>query len=152
MALNVEVECEESEDHENTEAPEIETNPEEQEIEAADSGEADESVHDNCARNRHPPTWMQSGDYIVDNQMNAQLSQIMLVSVNSVGAEPTSVQEALNSQSAQLCQEAMNSEHSLIKNNIFKLVPLPEGHDVIDNKWVFRMKYNSEGSVERYKA
>ena len=47
----------------------------------------------------------------------------------------------------------MNSEYdSLLKNNVFKLVSLPEGREVVDNKWVFKIKCNSDGSVERYKA
>jgi len=39
-----------------------------------------------------------------------------------------------------------------VKNNVFKLVKLPEGRDVVDNKWVFNLKRNSDGSVQRYKA
>ena len=155
MTPIVEVECEDSTNHENIEAPGIDKSSivPEQEVEAADSDEADESVHDSSARNRRPPIWMRSGDYVVGKQTNAQLSQAMSMSANSVGAEPTSVQKALNSQSAQLWQEAMKSEYdSLIKNNVFKLVPLPAGQDIIDNKWVFKIKYNSDGSVERYKA
>jgi len=33
----------------------------------------------------------------------------------------------------------MKAEYdSLIRNNAFKLVALPEGRDVVDNKWVFK--------------
>jgi len=46
----------------------------------------------------------------------------------------------------------MGRADSLIKNNVFKLVALPEGRDVVDNKWVFKIKCNSDGSVQRYKA
>lgn len=53
-------------------------------------------------------------------------------------------------------QEAMQAEYEslvkTVKNNVFKLVKLPEGRDVVDNKWVFNLKRNSDGSVQRYKA
>ena len=41
---------------------------------------------------------------------------------------------------------------ALIRNNTWTLVPFTEGMNVVDNKWVFRLKYNVDGSVQRYKA
>jgi len=156
MAPSVEVECDinaqaPSADHGSAEA--FETDPdhtkcEEHETKETDSDQADESAHDRPMRIRHPPVWMQSGDFAIENQ-----AQVMSVNVNSVGVEPKMVQEALNSPSAELWQEAMKAEYdSLIKNNVFKLVALPEGRYVVDNKWVFKIKCNSDGSVQRYKA
>ena len=47
----------------------------------------------------------------------------------------------------------MEAEYdSLMKNGVFKLVKLPNGRDVLDNKWVFKIKHNSDGSIQRYKA
>lgn len=41
---------------------------------------------------------------------------------------------------------------SLAKNNTWTLVEQPTGRKLIDNKWVFKVKRNSDGEVERYKA
>ena len=49
--------------------------------------------------------------------------------------------------------QAMQAEYvALIKNNTWTLVPLPEGRNPIGCKWVFRIKYNSDGSINKYKA
>ena len=37
-------------------------------------------------------------------------------------------------------------------NETWDLVPLLEGKNVIDYKWVYKVKYNSDGTVSRYKA
>ena len=99
---------------------------------------------------RQAPAWMRSGEFLVGEELD---EQAMSVSAESVGVEPKTVREALNSPSAGKWQEAMQAEYeSLVKNNVFKLVKLPEGRDVVDNKWVFKLKRNSDGSVQRYKA
>ncbi|CAN0870173.1 Retrovirus-related Pol polyprotein from transposon TNT 1-94 [Linum grandiflorum] len=41
---------------------------------------------------------------------------------------------------------------ALEKNGTWKIVSLPSGKRVVDCKWLFTTKYNSDGSVERYKA
>ena len=41
---------------------------------------------------------------------------------------------------------------SLIQNNTWNLYDLPVDGKVIPTKWVFRIKKNSDGSIEKYKA
>ena len=41
---------------------------------------------------------------------------------------------------------------ALETNKTWSLVSLPSGHRPIGCKWVFKIKYNSNGTVERYKA
>ena len=41
---------------------------------------------------------------------------------------------------------------TLLKNHTWTLIPYSEGMNVVDNKWVFKVKHNSDGSVQRYKA
>jgi Reverse transcriptase (RNA-dependent DNA polymerase) len=41
---------------------------------------------------------------------------------------------------------------ALDKNKTWELVSLPSGKKAVECKWVFTMKHNPEGKVERYKA
>lgn len=39
-----------------------------------------------------------------------------------------------------------------INNNTWTLVPWTKEMNAVGNKWVFRVKYNANGTVQRYKA
>ena len=41
---------------------------------------------------------------------------------------------------------------ALVSNNTWTLTLLPSNKKVIGCKWVYRVKYKAEGSMERYKA
>jgi hypothetical protein len=48
---------------------------------------------------------------------------------------------------------AMEEEFvALITNNTWDLVLCPVGSNVITGKWIFKRKFNSDGSLDRYKA
>lgn len=50
-------------------------------------------------------------------------------------------------------KDAMQEEISALeKNGTWDLVMLPQGKQVVGCKWVFKVKYLADGSVERYKA
>lgn len=68
--------------------------------------------------------------------------------------EPLSVKEALSSPEAALWQAAIDKElDALEQNKTWCLVDtIPAGRQPIGCKWVFRRKYNADGSIERYKA
>ena len=64
--------------------------------------------------------------------------------------EPKSVSDALKSQE---WTDAMQAEiDSLRDHNVWELVELPEGRKPVGSKWVFKLKTNADGSVERCKA
>ena len=68
----------------------------------------------------------------------------------SISQEPDSVAAALLDSN---WKQAMADEYSvLIRNNTWTPVPFTKGMNVVDNKWVFLLKYNVDGSVQRYKA
>ena len=64
--------------------------------------------------------------------------------------EPKSTKVALTNPS---WQTTMHVEYdSLIKNGTWTLVDLPSSRTVIGCKWVFRVKENPYGSINKYKA
>lgn len=68
-------------------------------------------------------------------------------------AEPTTVHEALSGLYAEQWHKAMQQEiNSLHKHDFWTLTELPEGRKVIGSKWVFKVKHNADGSVEKHKA
>lgn len=70
-----------------------------------------------------------------------------------VTGEPTTVSEALHSDDAENWKTAMQDEYnSLMENNTWRLVSLPEGKKAIRNKWVFKEKQDQFGNVTRHKA
>jgi histone deacetylase 1/2 len=70
--------------------------------------------------------------------------------VASLEGEPTSVDEAL---SDRRWVATMDSElQALLKNKTWHLVPPPKGENIIDCKWVYKIKKKAEGTVDRYKA
>ena len=64
--------------------------------------------------------------------------------------EPTSYQEALDSEK---WREAMATEmKSLEKHKVWRLTELPPGKKVVGCRWVYKVKTDETGKVERYKA
>ena len=67
--------------------------------------------------------------------------------------EPSNIFEAWRGDHSTYWKEATNSEYdSLLSNHTWDLVPLPEGKNVVGSRWVFKVKRNADGSVERFKA
>lgn len=67
--------------------------------------------------------------------------------------EPQSYEDAVGSKEKDLWEEAMNEEYNaLMKMNVWDLVELPKGRRAIGCKWVYKIKRNADGSIERYKA
>lgn len=63
---------------------------------------------------------------------------------------PKTLSEALKSEE---WKQAMRVEmEALEKNDTWDLVELPTGKSLVGCKWVFTVKYNADGSLERYKA
>ena len=67
--------------------------------------------------------------------------------------EPTTIEEALSGDHSQQWKMAADAEYkSLMENKTWELVKLPEGRRTIGCKWVFRVKYDSNGQVESFKG
>jgi hypothetical protein len=40
---------------------------------------------------------------------------------------------------------------SIIKNDVWEIVPRPKSKDVVSSKWLFKIKHVVDGSIEKYK-
>ena len=66
---------------------------------------------------------------------------------------PVTVEAAMNSAQSQEWWRAMQEEyHSLLQNDTWEPAELPKNHKTIGCKWVFAVKRDVDGNIERYKA
>ena len=67
--------------------------------------------------------------------------------------EPTTIQDAMSTKHSKEWREAAEAEYaSLIENKTWELVKLPERKKAIGCKWIFRVKYDGDGKVNRFKG
>jgi hypothetical protein len=67
--------------------------------------------------------------------------------------EPQTYQEAISGEESELWQKSMDEEmRSLLENGTWELVERPEGVKPIPMKWVYKVKQDAQGNVERYKS
>ncbi|CAH9072186.1 unnamed protein product [Cuscuta epithymum] len=71
----------------------------------------------------------------------------------SIGEDPVSFKEAMDSINSYKWIDAMNEElKSMYDNKVWELVMLPDGSKRVGCKWVFKTKRDSNGNIERYKV
>ena len=100
-------------------------------------------------RHRRPPVRYGLDDY-ADHTASDHVHH---VAYNCHVIEPKTIEEAMSSDYAKQWKEAADSEYaSLIENNTWNLVKLPKDRKPIGCKWVFKVKYNHEGKIERFKG
>jgi hypothetical protein len=56
------------------------------------------------------------------------------------------------SQSDRWRDAALLEYNTLVENGTWEIVDLPEGQKAIGSGWVFKVKHNQDGSIERFKA
>ena len=82
--------------------------------------------------------------------------RIDIVYLAAIGAciyEPQSYAEAIASPENANWIETMNQEsQSLHENKIWTLVPLPTDRKQIQCKWVYKVKFQADGTIEKHKA
>lgn len=77
-------------------------------------------------------------------------SHKLFVNTISSTIEPTTYEQAI--QCLKWCEVIEDELTALANQKTWSLVSLPSGHRSIGTKWVFQIKYESDGTVERYKA
>ncbi|CAI7886883.1 unnamed protein product [Closterium sp. NIES-54] len=66
---------------------------------------------------------------------------------------PATLKKAVESSDAEEWKKEMESELKRIEENgTWELVELPEGHKAITSKWLFKIKSDADGKIERYKS
>jgi hypothetical protein len=64
--------------------------------------------------------------------------------------EPTYFEEAIQRKE---WADAMTEEYqSIMKNEVWEIVPKPKNKDVVSSRWLFKIKHAADGSIEKYKA
>jgi hypothetical protein len=65
-------------------------------------------------------------------------------------SEPSTFEEVVGKQ---VWRDAMMEEYSsIMKNDVWKIVPIPEGKSLVTSRWLYKLKYLADGSIEKYKA
>jgi hypothetical protein len=75
----------------------------------------------------------------------------LIAQLNTViDSEPSTFVDAFKHQ---VLKDAMNEEYnSILKNDVWIVVPRPHGKSVVTSKWLYKIKHAADGSIEKYKA
>ena len=95
----------------------------------------------------------QRNQYIyLDNDHDEQV-MISLDKYNDVEQEPTSYNQAVNGPFLDLWKEGIQQElDALHSKNTWSVVPIPVGQNIVGSKWVFKLKHDADGNINRHKA
>jgi transposase InsO family protein len=92
------------------------------------------------SRERRPPIRFPEND----------CSSLCMISCDS---EPETYKEAIQNSNRDKWLKAMETEYNcLMKNGTWKIVDRPEDRTIVKNKWVFKVKKDTDGKVVKYKA
>jgi hypothetical protein len=105
---------------------------------------------------RHPPPQVDDSDddelgfTVIDVDPDLDSEEFAGI---SAGTDPRTYKQAMNSPDVLHWKKAMLEEiNALLQNGTWEIVRLPEGEKAIGSGWVFRIKRNADGSIERYKG
>ncbi|KAL0374374.1 UNVERIFIED_CONTAM: Retrovirus-related Pol polyprotein from transposon RE2 [Sesamum radiatum] len=99
-------------------------------------------------RTSHKPAWL--SDFICNHASDFSPTHIHFAAQLSILQEPRSYVQARGHLE---WEKAMAEELQALENNqTWTLTVLPEGKKAIGSRWVYKLKMNPDGSVNRYKA
>jgi hypothetical protein len=131
-------------------------------LSSADGVEQGESPPQDTTSERRKPKWLQdilrdAQDSVGNPKQAVRESKpperfcSYIAMVSSIReSEPSTFEEA---SSRQVWTDAMMEEYnSIMKNDVWEVVPRPEGKSVVTSKWLYKLKHAADGSIEKYKA
>jgi hypothetical protein len=131
-------------------------------LSSTDGVEQGESLPQDTTSERRKPNWLQDtlreAQGSVGNPRQAVRESkpperfcSYIVMVSSIReSEPSTFEEAT---SRQVWRDAMMEEYnSIMKNDVWEVVPRPEGKSVVTSRWLYKLKHDADGSIEKYKA
>ena len=82
-----------------------------------------------------------------DSQRTRSCSGYVVLLCDFIDKEPSSYEERKE------WKDAMIKEYqSIMKNDVWDVVPRPEGKSVVTSKWIYKIKHTTDASIEKYKA
>eukprot|EP00253_Pinus_taeda_P025730 PITA_25730 len=77
--------------------------------------------------------------------------QAYVVAMNKmIQAEPSTFEEFVKEQ---VWKDAMTEEYeSIMKNDVWDIVPRPKGRSVVTSKWLYKIKNWADGRIKKYKS
>ena len=79
-----------------------------------------------------------------------QFSSYVALLCDIIDNEPSNYEEATEKKE---WKNAMIKEYrSIMKNDVWDVVPRLEGKSVVTSKWIYKIKHVANGSIEKYKA
>jgi len=89
--------------------------------------------------------------FLVEGDRNTILKKTFMIL--NIEDDPKIFGQAMSSRDVAFWKETVNDEmDSILSNNTWILVDLPLGSKPIECKWVFKRKYNTDGSIQTFKA
>jgi hypothetical protein len=76
-------------------------------------------------------------------------SSYMALMCDLLEKEPTFFEEAI--QKKEWAYAMIEEYQSIIKNDVWEIVPRPKSKDVVSSKWIYKIKHVVDGSIEKYK-
>ncbi|CAI7748244.1 unnamed protein product [Closterium sp. NIES-53] len=119
---------------------------------AAEEGLEDESARVDSPSQPKPTATAKQGAMAVQAD-EGEDEKMAFCFFTPLPGEPATVEEALGGPQKEEWKAAMDAElNSLIENETWELVELPEGRWPISSKWVFKVKSGADGALERFKS
>ncbi|KAG8500663.1 hypothetical protein CXB51_002624 [Gossypium anomalum] len=105
---------------------------------AVEEGPASHFVVDNHVSNTHPMVTRAKAGIFKPKVMHVEV------------AEPSTIEEAMST--PEWRSAAQDEYDALVRNSTWELVPLPLNRKIIGCKWIFKVKKNPDGTIDRRKA